>query len=209
MQLRHAETSPFARKVRVLAQEAGLAEQMEVVVANPYDTASDLNSLNPLGKVPVLITDEGEALCDSPVICQYLDSRHSGAKFTPETGPARISDLNLEALADGLQDAALSRMNEIRLRPEAFRWEGHHDRMRVKVSRTLDHFETMAATGALPAVPSDARPTLGAIAVGCALGYLDLRFSSENWREGRPALAGWYESFSARQSMQNTRPPEA
>ncbi len=208
MQLRHAPTSPYVRKVRVLAQEAGLIDQIELVVTNPYDS-SELSDLTPLGTVPALVTDDGMTLCDSPVICAYLDSLHDGDSFVPASGKARFEDLNLQALADGLLDAALSRMNEIRLRPESFQWDGHHERMRAKVDRTLDHFEKMAASGGLPAVPPSARPSLGIIAVGCALGYLDLRFSADNWRQGRPALSAWYETFSARPSMQDTRPPEA
>lgn len=208
MQLRHAPTSPYARKVRVLAQEAGLSERIELIATNPYDP-SNLSDINPLSTVPVLVTDDGMALCDSPVICAYLDSLHDGESFTPDSGKARFEDLNLQALADGVLDAGLSRMGEIRLRPEAFQWEGHHDRMRVKVSRTLDLFEKMVAGGSIPAVPPGERPSLGIIAVGCALGYQDLRFAADNWREGRPALSAWYEAFSARPSMQDTRPPEA
>lgn len=206
MQLRHAPTSPYARKVRVLAQEAGLIDQIELVATNPYED-SDLSGLNPLSTVPVLVADDGMVICDSPVICAYLDSLHGGARFTPDSGKARFEDLNLQALADGLLDASLSRMGEIRLRPEAFQWDGHHERMRTKVSRTLDLFERMTQEGDLPGVPADAKPSLGQIAVGCALGYLDLRFSADNWREGRPALTAWYESFSQRPSMLDTRPP--
>ena len=207
MQLRHAATSPYARKVRVLAQEAGLSDRIELIDTNPYE-AGDLSGLNPLSTIPVLITDDGMAICDSPVICAYLDSLHDGEAFTPESGKARFEDLNLQALADGLLDAALSRMGEIRLRPEAFQWDGHHKRMRLKVSRTLDLFEKMVSGDSLPDIPSTKRPSLGVIAVGCALGYLDLRFAADNWREGRPALTSWYATFSARPSMQDTRPPE-
>ncbi|TQV83389.1 glutathione S-transferase N-terminal domain-containing protein [Denitrobaculum tricleocarpae] len=209
MHLRHSATSPYARKVRVLAQEAGLSDRIELHDDNPMGPGSDLSSINPLGKVPALILDDGMVLCDSPVICQYLDSLHDGEKFTPESGSARFADLNLEALADGLLDAALARMVEMRMRPENLRWEGHHKRMRAKISRTLDHFESMIADGSLPSVPADNRPTLGIIAVGCALGYLDLRFAVDNWREGRPGLTSWYETLSARPSMQDTRPPES
>lgn len=208
MQLHHSATSPYARKVRVLAQEIGLSDQIELNDDNPLSPGSDLSSLNPLGKVPVLITDDGMTLCDSPVICQYLDSLHESEKYTPETGTPRFADLNLEALADGLLDAALLRMVETRMRPEHLRWEGHHKRMRAKISRTLDHFEAMVANKTLPDTPPSSKPTLGVIAVGCALGYLDLRFAADNWREGRPELTSWYESFSARPSMKDTRPPE-
>ncbi|WP_282607427.1 glutathione S-transferase N-terminal domain-containing protein [Pelagibius sp. Alg239-R121] len=209
MQLRHAATSPYARKARVLAHEAGLTDRIELIDTNPYEQGSDLRSINPLSTVPVLITDDGMAICDSPVICQYLDSLHDGAKFSPESGKSRFEDLNLEALADGLLDASLSRMSEIRLRPEEFQWNGHHKRMRAKVSRTLDLFEQMVTDGSLPTIALDDRPSIGIITVGCALGYLDLRFAADNWRDGRPALTVWYETFSARPSMQETRPPEA
>ena len=208
MQLRHAPTSPYARKVRVLIHEAGLMDRIELVATNPYED-SDLSAFNPLSTVPVLQTDDGMLLCDSPVICAYLDSLQEGESFTPDSGKARFEDLNLQALADGLLDAALSRMGEIRLRPEALQWDGHHERMRAKVSRVLDLFEKLAAEGNLRSIAQSARPSLGHIAVGCALGYLDLRFSAENWRDGRTALTAWYETFSGRPSMQDTRPPEA
>ncbi len=208
MQLRHAPTSPYARKVRVLVLEAGLMDRIELVATNPYEDR-DLSAFNPLSTVPVLQTDDGMLLCDSPVICAYLDSLQEGESFTPDSDKARFEDLNLQALADGLLDAALSRMGEIRLRPEALQWDGHHERMRAKVSRVLDLFEKLAAEGSLRSIAPSARPSLGHIAVGCALGYLDLRFGSENWREGRTALTAWYETFSGRPSMQDTRPPEA
>jgi glutathione S-transferase len=202
MQLRHSANSPYARKVRVLAQETGLSDRIELIDTNPSDPASGLSSVNPLGKIPVLMTDDGTAICDSPVICQYLDSQHGGDKFIPENGAVRFEVLNLEALADGLLDCALARMNEIRTRPEALQWDGHHDRMKTKINQTLDHFEVLAAKGSL-----DGKLTLGTIAVGCALGYLDLRFAAESWREGHPALTAWFEGFNARPSMQDTLPP--
>lgn len=209
MQLRHSATSPYARKVRVLALEAGLSDRIKLHADNPMGPGSDIGSVNPLGKVPVLITEDGTALCDSPVICQYLDSLHDGEKFSPQSGAARFADLNLEALADGLLDAALARMVEIRMRPENLRWEGHHKHMRAKIERTLDHFESMVQEGSLPATPPESRPTLGVIAVGCALGYLDLRFAADDWRADHPGLTDWYATFSARPSMQDTRPPES
>ena len=203
MKLRYSTASPYVRKVTVTAIEAGLDDRIERVTTDTGDATSKLSDENPLGKVPTLVTDEGDALCESPVICEYLDSL-GGATLYPSTGPARWRALNLAALADGVMDASIVRLLEVRLRPEEKRSDAIMRRQKQKIGRTLDLLERQAATGAL-----DDQVTIGEIALGCALGYLDFRFDDDKWRDGRPALASWYESFSTRPSMQATQPEAA
>jgi len=200
MKLRYAATSPYVRKVVVAAAECGLAERLERIETNVWDPDTDIAADNPLGKVPTLITDDGLALCDSPVICEYLDSLHAGAKLIPPEGAARWDVLNRAALAQGMMDASIARVMEIRIRPEQYRWPGLLERQKAKSDAVLKTLEAEAAAGRLEGV------NLGTIAVGCALGYLDLRFAEENWRGGHPALAAWYENFAKRPSMQASDP---
>ncbi|MGF1611557.1 MAG: glutathione S-transferase [Kiloniellales bacterium] len=201
MQLRYSPTSPYVRKVNVLALEAGLDDRIQRVPTNTADPTDDLPRTNPLGKVPALATDEGEALYDSPVICEYLDSLHGGAKFFPPTGTARWTALRLQAAGDGVLDAALLAMIESKRRPPELRWDGWLSRQMDKIKRTLDALETEAEL-------LDGPLTIGSLTVGCALGYLDFRFPELGWRDSHPALAEWYEQVSQRPSFQATVPKD-
>ena len=200
MKLRFSPTSPYVRKVAVAALELGLDDRIEKVTTDTADAGSGLSDENPLGKVPTLITDEGEALCESPVICEYLDSL-VGPTLFPPAGAERWRALNLAALGDGIMNASISRLLEVRLRPEEKRSEGLMKHQKTKITRTLDHLERQAAAGAL-----DGSVTIGMVSLGCALGYLDFRFDDDRWREGRPALTRWFDGFAARPSMQATQP---
>ena len=202
MKLRYSPTSPYVRKVAVAALETGLDGRIERIETDVWNPATDIAEDNPLGKVPALVTDEGMVLCDSPTICDYLDSLHGGPRLIPAEGPARWQVLNLHALASGVMDAAVARVVEQRARPDHLRFDGWLERQKLKTGRALDALDKQAAGGAL-----DGPVTLGTIALGCALGYLDLRFSEDAWREGRPALEAWYEAFGQRPSMQATVPP--
>lgn len=201
MKLRHSTTSPYVRKVVVLACELGLDGRIERIPTNTQDPESDHARDNPLGKVPVLITDDGERLYDSPVICEYLDSLHDGPKAYPPSGAARWQALRLQALADGILDAAVARMLETKRRPEALRWPDWISLQSGKIAGALDRLESEADCLEEPV-------TIGQVAVGCALGYLDFRFPGEDWRGAHPKLAGWYQGFAQRPSMQQTRPRE-
>ena len=197
MKLRYSPTSPFARKVEVTAHELGLAERIERVPTNAWDPKTDLGRVNPLGKVPALVTDDHGVLYDSPVICEYLDSLVGGRLFPPG-GPDRWTALRRQALADGLMDAAvLARMES--QRPAGEQSPGWITRQKSAVSRALDALESEAADLGGPL-------TIGHVAIGCALGYLALRFADDGWRNGRPKLADWYRGFSARPSMTSTVP---
>ena len=201
MKLRYSPTSPYVRKVTVLAIESGLDGRIERVPTDTADPTDDLPRVNPLGKVPALITDNGKALYDSPVICEYLDSLHGGAKVFPPSGEARWLALRLQAEGDGILDAALLAMIETKRRPQELRWDGWVQRQMDKIARSLDSLEKEAAVLEGPL-------TIGNITVGCALGYLDLRFADLGWRKTRPTLAAWFEKISQRPSFQATVPKD-
>ena len=200
MKLRYSATSPYVRKVTTTAHETGLESRIERVPAAVWAPDTDIAKDNPLGKVPALITGEGEVLYDSPVICEYLDSLHKGPKLFPAAGTARWNALKLQALADGILDAAILRRLESQ-RPSAQQSQAWLARQAAAVKRGMDALEAEAASW------GDAL-TIGQIAAGCACGYLDFRFGQEDWRPGRPMLAAWYKRFARRPSMQATAPSE-
>ena len=199
MKLRYSATSPYVRKVVISLKETGLESQVELVVTNAWAPDTDLPQDNPLGKVPALVTGEGD-FYDSPVIADYVDSLHDGAKLFPAAGPARWTALRRQALADGILDAALLWRVETMMRPQALVWSDWVARQKGVVLRGLDQLEREAASfGDLF--------TIGEIAIVCALGYLDFRFAEETaWRQTRPALAAWYAAISARPSVAATVP---
>ncbi len=201
MKLYYSPTSPYVRKVTVLAIEVGLETSIENIPLDPKVTAGGLVSDNPLAKVPTLITDDGTQLYDSPVICEYLDSLHDGPKLLPAAGSARWLVLRQQALGDGLLDAALLCMIEAMRRPEPYRWQGWVELQTEKILRAADAFEAECETLEGPL-------TLGSITVACALGYLDFRFPGIGWRSTRPALTEWFARFAERPSMQRSVPQD-
>ncbi len=203
MKLRYSPTSPYVRKVSVTAIELGLAARIERVPTDTQDRDSGLAEHNPLGKVPALILDDGAVLYDSPVICEYLDTLHDGPRMFPAAGPERWAALRQQALADGILDAAILRMIETLRRPEALRWQRWIAHQTAKMMRAADQFEAEAAT---PEGALEGPLTIGRVAAGCALGYLDFRFPELDWRGGRPKLAAWYEKFAQRPAMRQTTP---
>jgi glutathione S-transferase len=203
MKLHHNSASPYVRKVLVVARECGLIEHLEIVslALTPVNPNDALNAANPLGKIPALVLDDGRALFDSRVICEYLDSLHSGAKMFPVSGEQRWVALRRQALADGILDAAVITRYETALRPEALRWGAWSSNQKLKISRATAELER-DVEGFADSVD------IGLVAVGCALGYLDFRYADDNWRDGCPNLATWYEAFARRPSMQATMPAD-
>lgn len=201
MKLYHSPTSPFVRKVMVLAHEVGLADRVEIVPTDAWSTGGDLVAQNPLSQVPTLVLDDGASLYDSPVICEYLDFLHAGVPRLPRGGSDRWRVLRLQALADGVMESAVAVFVERVRRPRDRRWAESVARQQVAIGRALDTLDLGAAD--LASEP----PHLGAIAVASALGYLDLRGAVGDWRPGRTALTTWFEAFAARPSMQATAPP--
>lgn len=201
MNLFYSATSPFVRKVLVLIAEAAI-EDIETTSASGTPVAPDAAVIekNPLGKIPALAREDGPTLYDSRVICQFLDSL-SGNRFYP-AGPRRWDTLTVEATADGILEAAVLMRYEAVIRPEEKRFVPWVEGQWGKIDRALDVLETRwidHLNGPLD---------MGQIATGCALGYLDFRFASREWRKGRPRLAAWEQAFAARPSMESTRPPE-
>ncbi len=195
MKLRYSTTSPFVRKVHVLAIELGLADRIELVKTNTADPASGLNKDNPLNKVPALALDDGSTLYDSRVICEYLDAQAKGA-FFPPAGPARWTALRRQALADGMADAAVLRMFESR-RPDGQRSPDWDARQKLKVTQGL---------AALEADHLGPQLDIGTLAVAIVLDYLDFRFKADDWRASHPKLAAWHKTFATRASLQKTLP---
>ena len=200
MKLYYGALSPFVRKVMVLAHERNLVGALELVTSplTPLEPNRDLMRANPLGKIPALELDDGTVLFDSPVICEHLDTLGSGPKLFPASGAERLRALRLNALADGLLDAAMTARVES-LRPAEKQWEKWTEVQLLKVRNALDTLNDGYA-------PKSGALTIGEVAAGCALGWLDFRMPHLKWREGRDQLAGWFAEFSKRPSMTQTAP---
>jgi glutathione S-transferase len=199
MKLFFSPTSPYVRKVRIAAIELGLEDQIELILANPWENPPELAEANPLGKVPALMISDNEILFDSPVICEYLDSLHHGETLFPASGQARWDALHLQALADGILDAAVM-IRYDSLRPETEQYSGMRIRQLNVIQRALQSLDSEMTRLIGPV-------TIGQIAVVCALGYLDFRLPEEDWHRGHPKLDCWYTSWMERESMQVTMPP--
>ncbi|MCI4677643.1 glutathione S-transferase [Rhodoblastus acidophilus] len=190
MKLYFSPTSPFSRKVRIVAALLGFDDKIELIgtdTGNPQDV---IRVKNPLGKIPTLERDDGVCLYDSAVICAYLDDLAGGGRVIPKEREARFAALTLEALGDGIADASILQIYEKRMRAESeysANWVAHQ---RDKVERAL-----VALESDLPAQPKP-EVDVGAIALACALGYLDLRFEGF-WRADHPRLVAWLDAFAA------------
>ena len=200
MRLYHSPTTPFGRKVMVALLETGLMGDVTVVSATgtPLDPGSMPLDQNPLGKIPALVTDDGQPIYDSRVICRYIDDL-AGGRLYPKA-PLLWQTLTLEATADGMLEAALLIVYENRMRPQEMRFDPWVTGQWQKVSRALDAVEAQwmgLLNGPL---------TMAHVAIGCALGYLDFRMPDRAWRADHPRLAAWEAEFSARPSMVQTRP---
>ena len=197
MKLYFSPTSPFVRKVRATAHELGLSDGIELISISlsPVSPHEGLRSSNPLGKMPALILEDGSALYDSPVICEYLDTLAGGNRIFPAAGAARWTALRRQALADGIMDAAVLTRYEEAVRPKELRWQDWADGQFLKVRTALDVLESENLSDAFD---------IGTISIACALSYLDLRFAREGWRTSRPRLAAWAAAIATRPSLAAT-----
>jgi glutathione S-transferase len=192
MILRSSPPSPFGRKVRIALALLGFDGEVTVEQADPTKSDDSVRQQNPLGKIPVLIAEDGIAYYDSRVILDYLDDRAGGDRIVPRDAAKRLAALRLQALCDGLLDASILTVYEARWRkPET------HDQIWLehqagKVSRAL-----MTLEAASPPLDDAALPNVGQIALACALGYRDLRFGG-SWRPAHPRLVSWLDNFAAR-----------
>ena len=194
MKLYGSLISPFTRKAMVIVHELDLKVSL---LPRPED-AAEFRRINPLGKIPALVLDDGSVLFDSPVICEYLN-HVGGGKFFPgmslwKENNGRWKAAGLHALADGIADAAVARMVETR---QPTPNQAHIDRHMLAVEAGLNALERSKMADP---------PTIGEIAAGCALGYIDYRMPELDWRTSRPNLAAWYEKFSQFKSMLATQP---
>lgn len=199
MKLLLAGPSPFVRKVRVLLHETGQVDDVEMVQVTASVLGPDpkLIAVNPTGKIPALIRDDGPALYDSRVICRFLDDR-AGSNLYPES---RLWEtLTLEATADAMMDAAVLMVYEVRFKEPAQQSHDWIEGQWAKVDRALDAVNSRWMSHL------SGRMDMAHIAMACALSYLDFRHEGRNWRQGRDALAKWHEAFAARDSMIATRP---
>lgn len=189
--------SPYARKVLVCAHELGLAGRLEVVhhETSPTNRNDAVFAQNPLGKVPVLLTQDAGALFDSVVICDYLDRFVGAGRLIPRDGPARYEALRLQALAQGLCDAGIALRWETVRRPEALRYPPLAEGQATKLIEAYDNLEAQADL---------AGPvTVGQIALATALDWLAFR-GMPDFRERAPRLAAWHDDFCRRPSMRAT-----
>ena len=203
MTLYYSPGSPYARKVRAVAIETGLDKKIDMVnvALTPVAPNADVDKHNPIGKIPALSV-KGMDLFDSPVICEYLDNQHKRRKLLPRKGRDRWVALRLQAMADGLLDAAILTRYENALRPEDKRWPDWTKGQMKKIDGVLAQLEAESKS-------LKGKPTLGTITVGCALGYLDFRFADHNWRAKHPKLAKWFNGASKLASIKSTVPPPA
>jgi glutathione S-transferase len=189
--------SPFVRLVRVVAREVRAMEGLVEVIADPWGDEA-FRRINPLGKIPALVTDEGDVLFDSPVICEFLDASFAGSRLVPREGRERWQTLTVRACAIGLMDAAYLRRNEA-IRPQAATISrAFVDRQDAAIRAALDSLETDIGRLAAPV-------NIASLAVGTALGYLDFRFPGCDWRSRCPGLDSWWETLRARRSFVETR----
>lgn len=191
MQLRSSPPSPFGRKVKIGAILCGV--HLDIVLADTNDPNDSLRTQNPLGKIPVLLREGATPLYDSRVILEFLDAEAGGGRILPASGEQRFAVLAMQALADGVMEAALLQVYEARFRAEEIRSERWLDIQAGKVARGLKAFEAAPPKTSAVSAPAD----VGEIALACALGYLDLRFAG-TWRDDHPALVEWLDGFAAR-----------
>ena len=201
MRLWFNPASPFARKVRVVARETGLAKRIEEisVMVSPVKRNEELARENPLAKIPALATPDLGTLYDSAVICEYLDSLQREPSLFPKAGRDRWRVLRLQALGDGILEAAVLMRYENAVRPQALQWSDWTAGQLAKTRGGLLALERESASW-------NDRFAIGQITAACVLGYLDFRFPQEAWRGSCPALARWYEKIAQRTSVRETVP---
>lgn len=199
MKLFWSSRSPYVRKVMILLHETGRVDAVETVPTQvaAHAPSVDLMRINPLGKLPTLLLDDGRALFDSRVICEFLDRDHDRHPMFPPDRTERIAALRWQALGDGMLDFLLQWRMEL-ARPESLRSSPLLDAFAVKAAACLDALECEASE--LDQTPF----SIGHIAVGVALGYLDFRFPAYDWRSGRASISAWHRAFSDRPSVRAT-----
>ena len=197
MKLLYQTHSPYARKALVFAHEAGLASDIEVIhqETSPTLRNEEVFSMNPLGKVPVLVRPGLPAIFESDVICAYLDTLHSGKKLIPESGEARWHALQVQAVAQGICDGGIQVRWETVRRPENLRYPPLRDGYIEKLTTSFDWLERH--------LDVESPLHVGHIAIATALSWVEFRAIAD-FRKQRPRLVEWFDRFEKRPSMQAT-----
>ena len=189
MKLLSSSASPFGRKVTMTIAIKNLTDKIEVMPVDATKGDANLNTANPLGRIPSLVLGNGDTIHDSHVICEYLDTVGTGPILVPRAGAERWRTLSLASLADGLIEQALLQVYEGRYRPENMRVESWVARLQSKIDRTLLHLE------ANPPAWQD-HPEYAHLTLAAALGYMDFRHAGR-WRAKHPKMVAWLDRFSA------------
>lgn len=194
MKLHWSPRSPFVRKVMIAAHEMGLDDRFDKVrsVAAATTPHVELMKDNPLSKIPAMVLDDGTPMYDSRVICEYLDTQHKGHKLFPASGTERFTALRRQALGDGMLDLLIL-------------WRGEREREHVSdvmiASYSARRIASLAALEREADAIANSPFSIGHVAIGCALGYLDFRFAMHPWREDHPKIAAWHAAFNVRPSV--------
>lgn len=191
--------SPFVRKVRIVLEEKRIPH--EYIIERGSAAGSRVPQFNPLGKIPVLVLDNGRAIYDSPVIVEYLDALRDGPRLIPEALDERIEVKRWEALGDGIAEATVAVNHEYREPAAKQRAPEWFNRQRLKIDRGLGVMERDLDAGEFC---FGNRFTLADIAAGYALGYLDFALPEVEWRKAHPALQRLAERLAVRQSFSGT-----
>lgn len=189
MQLHQSPSSPYVRKVRMALSVCGLSDKVTMLTTDTTNQSDTLHAANPLGKIPTLERDDGKPLYDSRVICEYIDSIGTTGVVLFPKGDDKWPVLTLQALADGICDAALLIVYEQRYRPEEVWYQPWMQMQQTRIDNALVELEA-----SIP--PADNAPNIGTLATIAALGYLDLRLDGK-WRKDHPKLDAWFEQFAA------------
>ncbi|MDN2098815.1 glutathione S-transferase [Escherichia coli] len=202
MKLVGSYTSPFVRKLSILLLEKGIT--FEFINELPYNADNGVAQFNPLGKVPVQVTEEGECWFDSPIIAEYIELMNVAPAMLPRDPLESLRVRKIEALADGIMDAGLVSVRE-QARPAAQQSEDELLRQREKINRSLDVLEGYLVDGTLKTDTVN----LATIAIACAVGYLNFRRVAPGWCVDRPHLVKLVENLFSRESFARTEPPKA
>lgn len=198
MKLFISATSPFARKVRVLIREKNATDLFEEVTSLPLENDEALHAANPLGRIPALVLENGDTLFDSVLLLDYLDRSLDGPTLVPIEPGARLAALKIQALADGILEAAVRTSFENN-RPDAEKSALWLSRWTRAIEQTIDVLEKSVSGW-------DQTLDVGKIATGSALGYLSFRLPQLHWEERAPKLAGWWQQIQTRPSFAQTAP---
>lgn len=201
MKLIFNNISPFARKCRVLISLLGIEKDLSlenIGALSPIAANEKLLAYNPLGKIPILVLGQDQALLDSRVICEYLNTL-AGGDFFPSNKEQKFASLQCQSLADGLSEAALSIRYELSFREQHQQSEQWMFKQRERIAQVINHFDRYTLS-------LRKQPAIGEIAIACALGYIDFRLPDIDWRATNDNLANWFDELNQNDFMRATAP---